>query len=94
MCWPTNRWWYARRICRELEQAFTVAASNHVLLYDIMTERYEITTMLQRDFRQQPARLRAIGERHAGKSRRCDGEHPLHFQNRGRRAIETADVVF
>ena len=37
-----------------LQQAFTVAASNHVLLYDIMTERYEITTMLQRELSQQP----------------------------------------
>ena len=38
-----------------LQQAFTVAASNHVLLYDIMTERFEITTMLQRELSQQPA---------------------------------------
>ena len=38
-----------------LQQAFAVAATNHVLLYDIMTERYEITTMLQRELSQQPA---------------------------------------
>lgn len=31
-----------------LEKAFRAAESNGVLLYDIMTERYEITTMLQR----------------------------------------------
>jgi len=37
-----------------LQQAFAVAASNHVLLYDIMTERYEITTVLQRELSQQP----------------------------------------
>ncbi len=42
-----------------LQQAFAVAASNHVLLYDIMTERYEITTMLQRELSQQP---RLFGE--------------------------------
>ena len=36
-----------------LQQAFAVAASNHVLLYDIMTERYEITTELQRELSQQ-----------------------------------------
>jgi predicted dehydrogenase len=36
-----------------LEEAFKVAASNHVLLYDIMTERYEITTLLQRELSQQ-----------------------------------------
>jgi predicted dehydrogenase len=39
----------------KLEQAFDVAASNHVLLYDIMTERYEITTLLQRELSRQPA---------------------------------------
>ncbi|HKZ65526.1 MAG TPA: putative oxidoreductase C-terminal domain-containing protein [Chitinophagaceae bacterium] len=33
-----------------LKNAFDVAAKNNVLLYDIMTERYEITTMLQREF--------------------------------------------
>jgi predicted dehydrogenase len=32
-----------------LEQAFEIAGQNNVLLYDIMTERYEITTMLQRE---------------------------------------------
>lgn len=32
-----------------LEQAFTKASENGVLLYDIMTERYEITTMLQKE---------------------------------------------
>lgn len=38
-----------------LQEAFAVAASNHVLLYDIMTERYEITTLLQRELSRQPA---------------------------------------
>jgi predicted dehydrogenase len=38
-----------------LRQAFAAAASNHVLLSDIMTERYEITTVLQRDLSQRPA---------------------------------------
>jgi predicted dehydrogenase len=40
---------------QKLQAAFTVAASNHVLLYDIMTERYEITTVLQRELSQQAA---------------------------------------
>jgi predicted dehydrogenase len=39
----------------KLRQAFAVAATNHVLLYDIMTERYEITTLLQRELSRQPA---------------------------------------
>lgn len=33
-----------------LEKAFSVADRNGVLLYDIMTERYEITTILQKEF--------------------------------------------
>ena len=32
-----------------LEEAFKIATENGVLLYDIMTERYEITTILQRE---------------------------------------------
>ena len=37
-----------------LEEAFRVAHENGVLLYDIMTERYEITTILQKEFSQIP----------------------------------------
>jgi len=37
-----------------LKEAFTIAEKNNVLLYDIMTERYEITAMLQRYFVQCP----------------------------------------
>ena len=33
----------------KLKDAFDLAAKNKVLLYDIMTERYEITTILQRE---------------------------------------------
>lgn len=36
----------------KLKQAFEVAAAQKVLLYDIMTERFEITTMLQRELSQ------------------------------------------
>ena len=39
----------------KLQQAFAAASANHVLLYDIMTERYEITTLLQRELSQRPA---------------------------------------
>ena len=35
---------------QELTEAFEVADQNNLLLYDIMTERYEITTILQREF--------------------------------------------
>lgn len=39
----------------QLKQAFAIAKKKNVLLYDIMTERYEITTILQKAFSQQPA---------------------------------------
>ena len=35
---------------RMLEQAFDVTKSKQYLLYDIMTERHEIATMLQKEF--------------------------------------------
>jgi hypothetical protein len=38
----------------QLKQAFETAKKNKVLLYDIMTERYEITTILQSAFSMQP----------------------------------------
>ena len=37
-----------------LEEAFQTARENGVLLYDIMTERYEITTMLQKELSRIP----------------------------------------
>jgi predicted dehydrogenase len=39
----------------KLRQAFKTAAAKHVLLYDIMTERNEVTTALQRELSMQPA---------------------------------------
>jgi predicted dehydrogenase len=39
---------------QKLKQAFEVAATNDLLLYDIMTERFEITTMLQRELSMLP----------------------------------------
>lgn len=37
-----------------LKKAFAVAEKNNVILYDIMTERFEITTLLQREFSMLP----------------------------------------
>jgi predicted dehydrogenase len=39
----------------KLKQAFAIAKQNKVQLYDIMTERYEITTILQRAFSLEPS---------------------------------------
>jgi predicted dehydrogenase len=47
----------------QLKECFEIAGRNKVLLYDIMTERFEITTMLQRAFSRQPA---VYGEQLAG----------------------------
>ncbi|MDR1335914.1 MAG: Gfo/Idh/MocA family oxidoreductase, partial [Tannerella sp.] len=47
----------------QLKECFGIAGRNGVLLYDIMTERFEITTMLQRAFSRLPA---VYGEQLAG----------------------------
>ena len=39
---------------QELQKTFQIAARKHVLLYDIMTERYEITIALQRELARMP----------------------------------------
>lgn len=39
---------------KQLEKAFEVAKKNKVTLYDIMTERFEITTVLQRELSRMP----------------------------------------
>lgn len=44
-----------RKGFEKLQKAFSEAQKRKVQLYDIMTERYEITTMLQRAFSMQPA---------------------------------------
>ncbi|MDD4102840.1 MAG: putative oxidoreductase C-terminal domain-containing protein [Kiritimatiellae bacterium] len=46
-----------------LKKAFEVAEKNGVLLYDIMTERYEITTMLQKELSRFP---KVYGEQEPG----------------------------
>jgi predicted dehydrogenase len=38
-----------------LKESFSVAGENNVLLYDIMTERFEITSLLQRELMHMPA---------------------------------------
>jgi predicted dehydrogenase len=42
------------RSFEQLKQAFDVAQKNNLVLYDIMTERYEITTILQRELSMVP----------------------------------------
>ena len=50
-----------------LEQAFEAASTNGVLLYDIMTERHEITTMMQKELSQMPELFGTLQEGTADK---------------------------
>ncbi|MEO6290039.1 MAG: putative oxidoreductase C-terminal domain-containing protein [Ginsengibacter sp.] len=43
-----------RKGFEELKQAFAAAAKNNLLLYDIMTERFEITTIVMRELSMMP----------------------------------------
>ncbi len=52
----------------ELEEAFKVAKENGVLLYDIMTERHEISTILQKELSHVPSLF--------GKLQTGSAEHP------------------
>jgi predicted dehydrogenase len=47
----------------KLKECFLIAKQNELLLYDIMTERFEITTMLQKEFSLLPA---VYGEQQKG----------------------------
>ena len=49
---------------RALREAFALAAKQGVLLYDIMTERHEITTMLQKAFARIPPVFGELAARH------------------------------
>ena len=57
-----------------LEKTFAAAAKNRVLLYDIMTERFEITNTLQRELIGTPEVFGRFLEGNAGPSGRGQGE--------------------
>ena len=48
-----------------LKKAFETAKQKNLLLYDIMTERFEITTILQRELSMMPEIFGALGKRTA-----------------------------
>ena len=50
----------------KLKTSFKTAAQKHLLLYDVMTERYEITTMPAKGFGQRPGSLRTLNSGHHG----------------------------
>lgn len=47
---------------RKLQEAFDIAEENNLLIYDIMTERYEITTILQRELSTFPSIFGEVAE--------------------------------
>ena len=54
-CWPTSRWPSTPRASTSLRRGVRRRRRTGVLLYDIMTERHEITTMLQKAFSRIPS---------------------------------------
>ena len=54
MYWPINPWPLTTANFARLEKDFADAAAKKVLLYDIMTERSEITNMLQKELSHMP----------------------------------------
>src|ERR1019366_2857266 len=53
-------WIIASADLPKLEEALTLAQRNHLAAYDIMTERYEVTSQLQREFVNDPAVFGAL----------------------------------
>ena len=76
-----------------LQRAFAVAATNHVLLYDIMTERHEITTVLQRELSQQPALFGELVKGSSDEPRHHQGKRSPLFQDRCRRVAQATAMV-
>ena len=66
----------------KLEQAFKVAQEKGVLLYDIMTERFEITTMLQRELSKIQDSFWHIANRTRRRTCHYKGKCPSFFENR------------
>ena len=60
----------------KLEQALAAASQKGLVAYDIMTERYEITTILQRELAQAASRGRHDRRRAASGAGDRDGERP------------------
>ncbi len=76
-----------------LEAAFAAAKEKKVLLYDIMTERFEITTMLQRELSTAEGVVRHARARHARQSVDLQDQRAQLLEGRGGRAAQAAAVV-
>ena len=54
MSLPISQWFITSEAFPALEQSFKTAAEKGLLLYDIMTERFEITNILQKELANTP----------------------------------------
>ena len=76
-----------------LDTAFATARDRSVLLYDIMTERHEITTMLQKEFSTIAPVFGGLVAGIDGRSRGHQGKRALLFQAGVGRPAQAAGVV-
>ena len=76
-----------------LQRAFADAKARGVLLYDIMTERHEITTILQKAFARDSRPVRGAAARLRAGAGRRQGERAPLFQAGVRRAGQATGVV-
>ena len=67
-----------------LESALSLADQKGLVAYDMMTERHEITTILQRELVNDPAVFGTSDSRGPEPSGCIHGEHPSHSQDGGR----------
>ena len=77
----------------KLRQAFRTAEQKHVLLYDIMTERNEVTTALQRELSHGARAVRHAREGDDEGAGDHEGERPQLLEDRRRLAAQAAAVV-
>ena len=75
---------------KQLCQTFELAERKHVLLYDIMTERYEITIALQRELARMPELFGTFVPGTPEDPGGGDAERSPLFQAGGRQAVARA----
>ena len=76
-----------------LKEAYRIAGEKGVLLYDIMTERFEITSILQKRLSQVPALFGELVPGTPGGAGGLQGERPPLLQDRVRQPLQPPRVV-
>ena len=77
----------------ELEASLTLAEQKGLVAYDMMTERHEITTILQRELVNDPAVFGTLIPADPEQSGRCHGELHHHSQDGCRRSQPASAVL-